>query len=179
MLETGGRTMKLSIAWISAIASISLIGCIQSDPAPTFRSFPPVAPIWQTVQATSSLGLLSGMVYCASSSTLDGTTGFPQGYGPLPDGENQLIFQVVASSSAWQTTIASGAYEVSGLPVGVPLQVTASKLGYLSQTQTMTIPPTGQARLDFAFTGGASDSYLLPDPLDAPLKLNLPKLSLS
>lgn len=177
MLREEGWRMKYDFRGLIAIAAVGLLGCAQEEPAPTFRSFPPVLGSYTSTQASNGLGILSGRVYAATSEATDDITGLPAGYALLTDGESKITIQVVASSSIWEIPIASGSYRVGYLPMRVPLQITAAKTGLRPRMQTITIPPSGRALLDFAYVGNASDSYLLPvRPLADPWKLNLPRL---
>lgn len=169
--------MKHGLWGLIGIAALGLLGCAQEDPVPTFRSFPPERRAFSSIQSTASFGILSGKVYAATSEATNDITGMPLGYALLSDGECKLTIQVVASSSIWEIPIASGSYQVGYLPLRVPLLVTASKTGLRPRMQTLTIPPSGRALLDFAYVGGASDSYLVPTrPLSDPWNLKFPRL---
>lgn len=108
------------------------------------------------------LGTLEGEVYSAQSTRLDPTTSLPEGYGPIPDGEGRITVMQVGARKSWSAAVASGSYQLGGLPLGLPLEVTASRFGYRPRTRTLTLGPRGYARMLFAAGTGDPDSYLVP-----------------
>ncbi|HEY9898741.1 MAG TPA: hypothetical protein V6D00_06125 [Pantanalinema sp.] len=146
-----------------AVGVVALGGC--SEPEPTtyvFRQAPPILSTG-TSQATTSVGVLTGKIYLADSEDIDPATGLPKGYRLL-DGEAKVSVRVTTTRRTLTGTVSEGGYRVSGVPVGVPLEVTAGRTGAVSKTQAYTMPPSGQGRLSFAYVGGSGDSYLVGPP---------------
>lgn len=139
-------------------------GCGGEEPAPVFRAAPPEWPAYVSDKATASGGVLSGEVFMATVAEIDSRTGLPFGYAPLPDGNAEVKVRQVGTRNAWQGVIANGSYRLSGLPLAVKLEVTASKFGMQPRTRTVTLAAHGQGRLSFAYFGGPEDAYLVPQP---------------
>ncbi|MNX95992.1 hypothetical protein D3C86_1282890 [compost metagenome] len=147
------------------LGGMALVAC--SEPEPTtyvFRSAPPTLPS-ATSQATVSVGVLTGKIFLADSEELDRATGLPKGYRLL-DGEAKVSVRVTVDlrTRTLNGTVNAGTYRVTGVPVGVPIEVTAGRTGTVSKTQSYAMPPNGQGRLDFAYAGGKGDSYLVGPP---------------
>jgi len=138
-------------------------GCGASLP-PAYRTAPPTELVQLGLAIEASPSLLTGNVYVASSTTLDRKSGNPAGYGPMPGMDGLILVTRTGQRDQWSQAIASGSYQMGGLPTGVPLVVTATKPGYLPRTLTITIGPSGIGRLSFAFEAGDGDAYLLPQP---------------
>lgn len=158
--------MKASewFGWLGlSLALGAIAACGEPEPpAYVFRSAPPRLPA-TTSQATASAGVLTGKIYLADSEVIDAVTGLPTGYRLL-DGDAEVSVRVTTTRKTLTGTVSEGGYRVTGLPVGVPLEVTAGRSGTVSKTQTYTMPPSGQGSLSFAYAGGAGDSYLVGPP---------------
>lgn len=149
------------LGWVLALGAVA--ACADADsPAYVFRSAPPDMPT-STNAASASTGVLTGKIYLADAETLDPKTGLPLGYRLL-DGEAKVSVRVTTTRRTLNGTVGDGGYRVTGLPIGVPLEVTAGRTGTVSKTQVVTMPPSGQGRLNFAYGGGANDSYLVGPP---------------
>lgn len=147
------------------LVSLSLTACFApSDPLPAFRSAPPVGATTLS-QAPVASGSLEGRVYSAQSTTLDSSTRLPAGYGPLPDGNGMVTAIHIATRRTWRATITKGSYLLEGLPLGIPLEVTASSYGFGPRVQTVSVGPLGRGRLHFAYADGQDDHYLVPLPV--------------
>lgn len=155
----GRRTWGMAAGLLALLA-----GCGGEASGPVFRAAPPEWPAGVAGKATASAGVLSGDVYMATSTEIDASSGLPLAYGPLPDGNAVISVRQAGSRNSWQGVIASGSYRLAGLPLGVRLEVTASKFGLQPRSRSVTIAPHGQGRLSFAYFGGSEDSYLTPQP---------------
>ncbi len=150
---------------LTVLALMPCLGaCAGAAPTPSFRAGPPFWEPGVSGKATASVGVLSGEVYQANNASIDPHTGLPFGYASLADNDAQVTIRQPGTRNAWQGTIASGSYRVSGLPLGVKLEVTANRFGMQARTRSITLAPHGQGRLSFAYFGGSEDSYLLPQP---------------
>lgn len=149
---------------IAAALWLALGGCAHEPATPVFRAGPPDWPTGVSGGASVSVGVLTGEVYKATSVSIDERSGLPAGYALVENGNATVTVRQPGTRKTWQGEIASGSYRLQGLPLGVTLEVTASKFGMQPRTRSVILAPHGQGRLSFAYFGGVDDSYLLPQP---------------
>lgn len=158
------RALRLAAGLGLAVGALALVGgCSEPEPAAfVFRSGPPILSTGAG-QATASVGVLTGKIYLADSEELDPATGLPRGYRLL-DGEAKVSVRLTTTRQTIAGVVSQGVYQVRGVPVGVPIEVTAGRMGAVSRTQPYTMPPSGQGYLSFAYAGGNGDSFLVGPP---------------